>query len=852
MGPLIGRDRESSELARCVEGGAGVISLVGPPGAGKSAIARRWAAEVGARVCDLGPASSPDEIVVLVRASMDAPLDEPGDERRSAERFALALAAEGVLVLDNVEGAARHLAVLVARWLELAPKARLVVTSRQALGLARETVVNVGPLPVEDAVELFLARACAAAPDLDVSAHRSDVERIVRRLDGLPLALELAAARCSVLAPPALLARLDQPLSLRAVRGGRADARFASLEDAIAWSWTLLDAHEQRALAQCAVFAGPFTLAAAEQVLVPAEGAPSVLDTLQSLHARCLLHSHHDAELRDRRVALFGSVRDFVAERGEVSEEVLRRHAEHVLADARDAIAGLDESGRATFAAALARAYPDLVAIARRFAGRDGELAARAELAMAEIHAHEGPLSLATELASRAAASLPADGPPHLHAAADLLLGEAYRRLGSLPRAIEHARAARARVGSDADVAARSLLVEGTALRDLGRFEDAYACADAGIEHARSAGCVSIEGRGELLIASILLQLQEPAAEERAAAALASTRVVESRTDEAKALFVSALVAHDRGALAEASRFYDACAELARDLRDLRLQAYVGMSASIVAAAGGDAARAIEMTRDALACADRVGDLRGRAAASGYLGIYAALSGDQETCRVHVTAARAAVAATDDRLLERFLVLADVASDLARAERAHALGRAAEAEEVLAKARSGLERAAAPAGAPQGSAEPALVDISVDARLVVRLIEPRVRELARAMGEPLPPSSRSPRLEVGADGRWFRVRSAPRVSLAQRPVLASVLQALATERERRPGRGVDPDALFQAAWAGERAVAKARSSRVYVAISTLRKLGLGALLQRSPDGYLFDPAVPFERRPGSP
>jgi hypothetical protein len=127
------------------------------------------------------------------------------------------------------------------------------------------------------------------------------------------------------------------------------------------------------------------------------------------------------------------------------------------------------------------------------------------------------------------------------------------------------------------------------------------------------------------------------------------------------------------------------------------------------------------------------------------------------------------------------------------------------------------------------------------------LLRPRLKALGDKLGESAPPSSRSPKLEVAVDGCWFQLRGQERISIAHRPILSSVLRVLATEREKRPGAGVNPDDLFSAAWRGERAVRKARFARVYVAISSLRKLGLADVLRRSHDGYLLDANIPLQR-----
>ena len=200
---------------------------------------------------------------------------------------------ELLLLLDNLEQVVEAAPELVAAGRGL-PQPALLVTSRELLRVTGEVEYPVPPLAEPEAVELFCARAQARA--------RRDDRRALPRLDNLPLAIELAAARTSVLSPAQILERLSQRLDL--LKGGRdADPRQQTLRATIEWSHDLLDDDEQRLFARLAVFAGGCTLEAAEEV------GDADLDTLQSLVDKSLVRH------TDERFWMLETIREFARER---------------------------------------------------------------------------------------------------------------------------------------------------------------------------------------------------------------------------------------------------------------------------------------------------------------------------------------------------------------------------------------------------------------------------------------------------------------------------------------------------------------------------------------------------------
>jgi predicted ATPase/class 3 adenylate cyclase len=362
--PFLGRSAELADLAALLSrDDVRLVTLTGPGGTGKTRLALQAAADAADSFPDgvwwvpLAPLRDPALVLESAAKALGASSDlgeHIGDKRL-------------LLLLDNFEhlmGAVDHLAPL----LTACPSLTLLVTTREPLHLAGEQEFGVDPLEATDAVELFLIRALAARRDFTANG---EVAQICARLDGLPLAIELAAARVKVLSPQALLERLDQRLPLLA--GGSRDApeRQRTLRATIEWSHELLSADEQRLFARLAVFRGGWTLEAAEAV------ADADLDTLQSLVDKSLVRVRPESG----RFWMLETIREYAVERLEASseaDELRERHTAHFIGwvEQAEALIGPDHRDADIWIPRLTADHDNLRSVLdRTVEGGDGERA---------------------------------------------------------------------------------------------------------------------------------------------------------------------------------------------------------------------------------------------------------------------------------------------------------------------------------------------------------------------------------------------------------------------------------------------------------------------------------------------
>jgi predicted ATPase/DNA-binding winged helix-turn-helix (wHTH) protein len=335
---FIGRVDDLHQLEARYVAGARLVTLVGPAGVGKTRLARRAARNLlsrgafpaGIRVADLMAASGADDALHAVALAAH-PDSAP---RLTVEAIGVLLAGLGpaLLVLDNADNVVEPLSRFLTTWLDLAPELRILVTSRERLRLRAEQCQGLDPLPQEDGVALLRARAASGGVTFDPQGEECLVE-LVRRLEGLPLGLELAAARIPALGPRGVLERLALGFSFLGDDARDVPARHTSLHRAIQASWDLLPSWARDAWMQVSVFGGGFDLQAALAVvdLSRYTNAPPVEQVLDMLAERCLIRRSTSSELR---FGFFESMRSFARKRLDLAERrsaVELRHAGYYL-----------------------------------------------------------------------------------------------------------------------------------------------------------------------------------------------------------------------------------------------------------------------------------------------------------------------------------------------------------------------------------------------------------------------------------------------------------------------------------------------------------------------------------------
>jgi len=598
--PFVGRAREVGEVVELLRReDVRLLTLAGPGGTGKTRLALQAAAEAAEGFPDgiawvpLAPLRDP--ALVLASVAQALPVKEEAG-RPLAETLAGTLAGgQALLLLDNAEHLLPGLVAELAPLREFAG-VTLLVTSRERLQLQGERVYGVPPLIEEDAVHLFLARTAG----LDVRLERSPaVVELCRRLDQLPLALELAAARTPLFSPEQLLERLGQRLDL--LKGGRdVDPRQQTLRATIEWSHGLLSPAEQTLLRRLAVFAAGCTYEAAETVC----GADP--DTLQSLLDKSLLRRR--ATDLGPRYWMLETIREFAGEHLQDAGEAEEKRRSFATWFVTFAEAMVEPSRPVQFVELEAERANLRVALGwLRDAGEAG-LELRLAAALSRFWRVRGPLAEGCDALERALARSPVGAPARAAALAGLadlmtLQGEAEQGIELAEEAV-----ACARTEGDLAVAAAALHLLGNAALSAGDLASAVSHYEESAAEARRLGLsrqlaatlvnlgkVAIETGGSGIAMARLgegLALAEELGDrQRVSAArlfLAQLALLEGRTQDAEELFSSAL-------------------KLARELGLANYQAHALAMLPSLVAARGEHASALRLLAAADAALEELG-----------------------------------------------------------------------------------------------------------------------------------------------------------------------------------------------------------------------------------------------------
>jgi predicted ATPase/class 3 adenylate cyclase/Tfp pilus assembly protein PilF len=590
---FVGRAADLAAVAARFDAGARVLTVLGPGGTGKTRLARRygrsWLGDWpgGVFFCDLSDARTLEGVFFVVALALDVPLGkgDPGVQLGHA----IATRGRCLVILDNFEQIVEHAEATVGRWADRASEAGFLVTSRERLRLAGEVVLPLEPLSIDsEGVELFTRRARAQRPDFALtSTNRAVVQRIVALLDGLPLAIELAAARSRVLSPAQLAERLTDRFALLAGARSAAD-RQATLRGAIDWSWNLLLAWEQAALAQCSVFEGGFTLDAAEAVLDLSSwtDAPSIIDAVQMLVDKSLLRTWVPVDqtrhaLEEPYFGMYLTIHEYAAEKLALSGEDGRRaaqerHGRHFARfGSEEHLLTLHRHGGGARRRALTPELDNLViACKRAVAFGDGATAVGTLRAAWEAVMTQGPFALVIDLGSQVDGMQQIE--PSLRAAALTAVGcasAAAGRLDQTVRLLERALGL-ARSANDQTREADVLTRLANAQRQRGRMDEARRDAEQAVALRVALGQADSNALYELGV----VQRQTGAMQEALATyerALAIDRELGDAYAEAKVLNSLAIIHAEQGRFDEARAHLEGALSISRDLGNRRQEGLV-------------------------------------------------------------------------------------------------------------------------------------------------------------------------------------------------------------------------------------------------------------------------------------
>ena len=487
---FVGRERELADLRALLQQNR-LLTITGTGGAGKTRLAKQLALEAaamagGAWLVDLAPVSDPTLVPRAVASALDL---EEQQGRPLVETISDHLRERPtLLVLDNCEHLLDACAELAEQQLAACPDLRIVATSREPLNIGGEVTWRVPALGHADASRLFVERARARVPAfMPADADMTAITGICRRLDGIPLAIELAAARVVLMPPEEILRRLEGGLAVLGEGGRTAARRQRTLEATIDWSHTLLDETERVLLRRLAIFTGTFSLEAAESVCsgddLPRE---AILDHLGQLVAKSLV------EPADDRYRLLETIRAYARGKLESASEtdrLRREHATYFLALARTRRAG-------ALAAWLDRIEADddnlRAAITLSLVG-DPETAAAIASAMYEFWLGRGHAIEARTFLGQLLEHLPESSPARPRVLVDAgVFAYTAGDFAAAPRLIRQGIDG-ARTAGDRDLLARALVFQGGVLLAAGEAAPAQAALDEAIAIAREIGRGRIE-----------------------------------------------------------------------------------------------------------------------------------------------------------------------------------------------------------------------------------------------------------------------------------------------------------------------------------------------------------------------
>lgn len=868
-GGFFGRAAELARLTELLALEGALVTLVGPPGVGKTRLAseqiKRWY-PADTLLVDLSEAQTPEAMLSRMAEALQLSFTGRGREQL-AEQLGEALAErEGLLlVLDNLEQLVETATTALLALRHGAPAVRWLVTSREPLGLHGEWRVDLAPLSTEgthdgdsEAVHMLLDRVTRARGAPPPAGERAMLPRIAVRLDGLPLALELAASRIAAVGAAAVEARLEPQLAVL-TRGPRdLDRRQRTLREAIAWSWQLLTAAEQRALAHLSVLRGGFDLGAAEAVI---GGERDALDQVAMLRQKSLLYTRVDEE-GGVRFGLYLSIREFAA--GELAPAdraaAEQRHAHHFVAFVErmeDPAQLLLE--RDNLLVAIERCLDDGAPAAIELGGRllvgFAALVDRTPIAP-YLEQLERLLAMpsATALSPRLRCLVQATTARCLRRMSRPDARRLYAEALELARAIDD-RPLQAHLHSELGMVA---FFENVSAEALAQWSASTALFRELGEERRLAVNQTRQG----MILRECGRLLE--AREVQTAALERHRRRNDHAEVAISLTELAQIHTELDELEDSALRLEEAERSARGGRTLLTEAALCGRHAILAFARDDLELAQMLAQRTLAYIGQAGYRRFEAGLMAYCGIARLAAGERAAAWDNLSVGLRLFGADPrgahmcgawlaflelregriDEAAQRFAALPTLAADDPFAVAAALLkvpldGGTPEELEAEADRRGAVVLSGTGLAAAASSFDVRLARRAVGVLCAQRPSdEPRPRA-RRATGERADATA----LCIAADAGRFTLRAEAR-SLARHRTLRRLLRKLVEARLATPGAAIGWEAMFAAGWPNERANAEAAKNRVKVAVSSLRGLGLRDVLLHDGLGYLLDPSLP--------
>lgn len=780
---------------------------------GKSRLAEELARRVArpARVVSVAQVSNAEALcAAIASAASDAPMSaRTGQElvRQTGRR--LSTLGPLLLVLDGFDRLVASASAVLSGLLAEAPDLRIVVTSRERLGIADEQALELGPLDEAAAAALFAERA----RERSVEASDPRVQELLRRLEGVPLAIELAAARFDRLGDAAVWENLPS----------------STMRGAVAWSWNLLSREEQAALSGCAVFRGSFSAAAAEQIL-DTQPAIERAALLASLREKSLVYVRDDGG-GAARFALYDVVRELALEKLREDERrtasLVERHDAWFSQHARDLALRIDATGDIHAREAMARELDNLLEVHERALERWAADSAARSRAVETLIAADGVLAARSSANARLA---------YWEAACrKLAAGGVEPRLETRMRG---------RLGQ--------------ALAAVGELDDAQRELERALELADVAADRTARHEGLLELGLVHhVKRSYPAARSAYMAALNDAATSTDRRVLARVAGNLGALHHDEQRNDAAKKSYERSVELAAAAGDARIEGIMYQNLALLDQEAGSFDRALGLFNRALTMLEQVKDMRLSAITRSNRGmLYLELGRLDEALEDHETSLASLRHIAEVR--SEALACVRVAVSLAlRGAPADALAQAAAAREAFMRSQDGeglglVELAGAFVALAKGDVTAArrVLESSTiqalgsdDARTMRRILGGALSRLEPAAEAEADPAV----LLVAPDASGFRPPGGVWREVDDNPAARRILAALAEARHADPHGGIEAPELIRAGWPDASFSEGSGRARLYSAIALLRERGLAGILLRRPRGYFLDPDVPWAR-----